>query len=239
MKRPLLLIAAAAVVLAACTKNDVVISDADPMIEFDAPFVGKSVKATGDLTTRNIQEQSLRIWGDKYRAGESNASDVYSTNAADGASTVLSYAKDRWLSNKYAYWTSGYLYDFTSVAPASVNASYNNSSTTLSERKLTISDIPVVQLIKDLNGTVLGDDILAATNTGKSIADRTVSVSLHHLLSRFSIYLYTTFAQQTVDVESIKIYLPKNSTAEYAQAAHGRIASGTDVWTWNGFTNKP
>ncbi|MBQ1857828.1 MAG: hypothetical protein II142_06535, partial [Bacteroidales bacterium] len=125
MKRPLLLIAAAAVVLAACTKNDVVISDADPMIEFDAPFVGKSVKATGDLTTRNIQEQSLRIWGDKYRAGESNASDVYSTNAADGASTVLSYAKDRWLSNKYAYWTSGYLYDFTSVAPASVNASYN------------------------------------------------------------------------------------------------------------------
>ena len=55
MKRPLLLIAAAAVVLAACTKNDVVISDADPMIEFDAPFVGKSVKATGDLTTRNTR----------------------------------------------------------------------------------------------------------------------------------------------------------------------------------------
>ena len=239
MKRQLLLIAAAAVVLAACTKNDVVISDADSKIEFDVPFVGKSVKATGDLNTRNIQEQSLRIWGDKYRAGATNASDVFSTNAEDGASTVLSYANNRWESRKYAYWTDGYLYDFTTVAPSSVNASYDNSSATLSERKLTISDIPVVQLIKEFDGTPVGDDILAATNTGKSGADRTVSVSLYHLLSRFSIYLYTTFRQQTVDVESIKIYLPKNSTAEYAQAAHGRIASGTDVWTWNGFTNKP
>ena len=62
MKRPLLAIAVAAVALAACTKNDVVISDADPMIEFDAPFVGKSViKSTDDTKINDVILKKGRI----------------------------------------------------------------------------------------------------------------------------------------------------------------------------------
>lgn len=241
------LFAAAALALASCSSSDELggSTSSQKAIQFAAPFVGKT-RATGDLDVNTIQNAKVSVWGDQYvnSYGEDNSKSVF-----NGDMATLSYdaTSKNWNLNKIAFWEDGYKYDFTAVAPAAVE---NGFKTKYTNGLLTISDIPVMQTIGN-GDEKSGDDILVAAKTGLNSTTDAVQLSFRHILSRFCIYAYTSMAEakpaeegstegataKTVTITKLTLYMPK-ATATYQQKSHNDGAvSGSDTWTWAGFTN--
>ena len=228
------LFAAAALALASCSSSDELggSTSSQKAIQFAAPFVGKT-RATGDLDVNTIQNAKVSVWGDQYvnSYNEDNSKSLF-----NGGMATLSYntTSTNWDLNKIAFWEDGYKYDFTAVAPAAAEDGFKAA---YSKGLLTISNIPVVQTIG--NGDVKGgDDILVATKTGLDSSMGDVQLSFRHILSRFSIYAYTSMGEENpVTITKLTLYMPK-ATATYQQNSHNDGAvSGSDTWAWTGFTN--
>lgn len=243
MRKSNLLWATAILLLAGCSNSDE--WDGSPetsksVITFDNPFVKKSTRATGDLTTANITATTIKVWGDKYTTGTTTATDVFDATESD-VSATLTYSGTAWACSKIALWETGNSYDFTAVAPSTVSATYATGTATLDDRKLTVSSIPVVQTISNADGEGKnGEDILVAAANNQTIATGSVQLSFKHILSRFSVYVYTTVKTEVspITITALKLYLPGDgTTATYAQNTHGAVIAGTDSWTWTGFTN--
>ena len=244
--RKFYLFAATALVLASCSSSDELggtTSSSKKAIQFAAPFVGKT-RATGDLDVNSIQNAKISVWGDQYVNSweETDKKDVFNDHVA-----TLSYDAtfNQWNLNKIAFWEDGYKYDFAAVAPAPAETGFKAEYT---NGLVTISDIPVVQTIGNGSSssdadasaaTKSGDDILVAMKTGQTATsdNGAVQLSFRHILSRFSIYAYTSMTPATVTITKLTLYMPK-ATATYQQKTHNEGAvSGSDTWTWNGFTN--
>lgn len=236
-KRHFFLFASAVAMLTACSSEDLGTPSASKQtIRFDVPFVGQTTRSTGDLNNTNISQQAIKVWGDEYAKGAATGSSVFS---GDGFAK-LSHTGSTWDIDKIAFWDEGMKYDFLAVAPYDLgNVKYeaNDGSYTVADRKLTISDIPVVKKIAD------GDDILVAATNEQSKganAENGVQFNFSHILSRFSVYAYTAVpsTDYTVALTSLSIYLPNdNAKATYVQARHGEVSNDADTWAWNGFTN--
>lgn len=262
--RKFYLFAATALVLASCSSSDELggtTSSSKKAIKFAAPFVGKT-RATGDLDVNSIQNAKISVWGDQYVNSwdETDKKDVFNNHVA-----TLSYdaTSASWNLNKIAFWEDGYKYDFAAVAPAPAETGFKAEYT---DGLVTISDIPVVQTIgngstsSDADASAVtksGDDILVAMKTGQSATTENdgVQLSFRHILSRFSIYAYTSMTEakpaessdaegsttttttKPVTITKLTLYMPK-ATATYKQNSHNEGAvSGSDTWIWNGFTN--
>ena len=242
------LFAATALVLASCSSSDELggsTSSSKKAIQFAAPFVGKT-RATGDLDVNTIQNTNISVWGDQYVNSwdETGKKDVFNDHVA-----TLSYdaTSANWNLNKIAFWEDGYKYDFAAVAPAPAENGFKAEYT---NGLVSISDIPVVQAIGNATtssedsdagaATKSGDDILVAMKTGQTATSDNgmVQLSFRHILSRFSIYAYTSMNEEAqVTITKFTLYMPK-ATATYQQMSHNDGAvSGSDTWTWSGFTN--
>ena len=254
------LFAATALVLASCNSADDLGSSSSKgkAIGFESPFVSKTSRATGDLTTGNITTTAIKVWGDEYVpvTGEEavqQSSKVFTKDVANltyeaGAS---SDGKGVWNCDQLAFWESNKKYDFTAVAPSTlIGITYGETSSenadaehTLASRTLKISDLPVIQVVN--NGeSKSGDDVLVATANGQTeTGGNKVQLSFKHILSRFNIYLYSSDVEEPSDkdnvtVKSLAIYLPNASAkASYTQASHGNVDATKDTWAWSGFTN--
>ena len=264
--RKFYLFAATALVLASCSSSDELggnTSSSKKAIQFAAPFVGKT-RATGDLDVNSITNAKISVWGDQYVNSwdEADKKDVFNDHVA-----TLSYdaTSTHWNLDKIAFWEDGYKYDFAAVAPAPAENGFKAEYT---NGLVKISDIPVVQTIGNGStssdadasaSTKSGDDILVAMKTGQTATsdNDAVQLSFRHILSRFSIYAYTsmTVEDKTMDesdpdasatpttkpaavtITKLTLYMPK-ATATYQQKTHNEGAvSGSDTWTWSGFTN--
>ena len=246
----LYLFAATAMVLASCSSSDELGSptSSKKAITFESPFVSKTSRATGDLNNSNINSTNIKVWGDQY-AKNATGSAITSANVFSNEPATLSYDGSAWKCDRLAFWESDKSYDFTAVAPATLqNVNFgeaNAESFTLADRKLTISDIPVVQVINNGSDAQAksGDDILVACANKQTEASKTVQLSFKHILSRFNIYIYSSDVENPTDadnvtVKDLAIYMPTASAkATYKQAAHGAVNPGSDLWSWNGFTN--
>ena len=244
----LYLFAATALVLASCSSSDELGSPTSSRkaITFESPFVSKTSRATGDLNTGNIKTTDIKVWGDQY-AKNASGSDITSTNVFSNEPATLSYDGSAWKCDRLAFWESDKAYDFTAVAPATLTGAKfgdaNAESFKLSDRKLTISDIPVVQEVSNDDNAKKGDDILVATATKQTEATGEVQLSFKHILSRFNIYIYSSDVENPSDsdnvtVNDLAIYMPTASAkAMYTQAAHGSVNPGSDQWSWSDFNN--
>ena len=247
--RKIYLFAATALMLASCSSSDELGSptSSKKAITFESPFVSKTSRATGDLNTSNINSTNIKVWGDQY--AKNATGDITSENVFSNEPATLSYNGSAWKCDRLAFWENDKSYDFTAVAPATLQSiSFGNASTesfTLANRKLTISDIPVVQVVNNGSDTEAksGDDILVACANKQTEASKTVQLSFKHILSRFNIYLYSSDVENpteadNVTVSDLAIYMPTaNAKAQYVQAAHGAVNPGSDQWTWSDFTN--
>ena len=247
----LYLFAATAMVLASCSSSDDLgmSGSSRQAITFESPFVSKTSRATGDLTTDNITSTTIKVWGDQY-AKNATGDDITSSNVFSQEPATLTYDGSAWKSNRLAFWESDLQYDFTAVAPATLaGASLGEASTEsfkLADRKLTISGIPVAQVVNNSSDTESksGDDILVACANKQTETTKAVQLSFKHILSRFSIYVYTSDVENPTDEDNITvtdlaIYMPTaNAKATYTQAAHGTVNPGSDQWTWSDFANK-
>ena len=253
------LFAATALVLASCNSADDLGSSSSKgkAISFESPFVSKTSRATGDLTTSNITTTAIKVWGDEYVpvTGEGTiqqSSKVFTKDVANLTyeAGTSSDGKGVWNCDQLAFWESNKKYDFAAVAPSTLTGiTYGETSEeaasaehTLASRTLKISDLPAVQVVN--NGeTKSGDDVLVATANGLTDTGGKVQLSFKHILSRFNIYLYSSDVENPSDadnvtVKSLSIYLPNNNAkASYTQANHGKVEADKDTWAWSGFTN--
>ncbi len=113
-----------------------------------------------------------------------------------------------------------------------------SSSPSFSTRLLTLDNIPVVQEVSNTTNDLKGIDYLITC--AKSTSEE-VSLPFKHLLSKLRFAVWTdentmaTAGSETTKIELnyLKVYLPKDKTAKYVQDAHNDVAG---TWTWNAYT---
>ena len=104
-------------------------------------------------------------------------------------------------------------------------------------RKLTLDNIPVVQEINNTSGSLKGTDYLIACHNGIT---EEVALQFKHLLSKLRFAVWTDENTMNgdnpttkIELNYLKVYLPKDKTAKYVQDAHNDVAG---TWTWNDYT---
>lgn len=248
MKTKYLYFAAALAMLSACSTNEeyeTVTNNGMQKVTFADPFVGKGLtKASGDITTSNLTDFKVKVWGDligTYTTGGTvpDVKDSYTQHSGeapfyDGYNIEHTSAWVPVGNKEYYYPRDKYYYRFAAFAPAdalegdgAISVSMDPNYQTFSGATASdygVSNVPLVQEIDNTNDAQKGWDLLVSNRVLSSpstdgITDRNaISFTFQHILSRLSFYVYTTESTgTTVNVKSIKAYLPKGATGQYRQ----------------------
>lgn len=231
-------------------------------MKFDVAYVGKNTRATGDLDTDGLASQKLILWCDAYQTSDNPSTGIWIStqeplylSKSDATTYWNVYSNsDASTEAEVSYPGSTYTTYFTAIAPASefqestgtgnqakysMNDQFTSSSTApnFGNRKLTLNNIPVVQEVSN-EGTKQGIDYLIACTNSTS---EEVSLPFKHLLSKLRFAVWTdentmaTAGSETTKIELnyLKVYLPKDKTAKYEQTKHDDVAG---TWSWNDYT---
>ena len=206
MKKNLFLLAAAAIVMAGCSKTETVEMPDSAVIGFGSAYIGNptQTKAVSTLTTANID--AFYVYG-----GHDNSL----TNTFDG--TKVSKSGSTWSYSPVRYWDAGKSYNFAAYAPE-IPAGKGTVSTDEINRRLTFTDYvsgPDNQL--DL---IYADGVSV---TAQQENNGPVSFNFQHLLSMIKFTFKSGFPVDVpVTVSGLKVY---------GMAAQGTYDNG---WTPDG-----
>ena len=206
MKKNLFLLAAAAIVMAGCSKTETVEMPDSAVIGFGSAYIGNptQTKAVSTLTTANID--AFYVYG-----GHDNSL----TNTFDG--TKVTKSGSTWSYSPVRYWTAGESYNFAAYAPE-IPAGKGTVSADGINGRLTFTDYvsgPDNQL--DL---IYADGVSV---TAQQENNGPVSFNFQHLLSMIKFTFKSGFPVDVpVTVSGLKVY---------GMAAQGTYDNG---WTPNG-----
>lgn len=206
MKKNLFLLAAAAIVMAGCSKTETVEMPDSAVIGFGSAYIGNptQTKAVSTLTTANID--AFYVYG-----GHDNSL----TNTFDG--TKVSKSGSTWSYSPVRYWDAGKSYNFAAYAPE-IPAGKGTVSADEINRRLTFTDYvsgPDNQL--DL---IYADGVSV---TAQQENNGPVSFNFQHLLSMIKFTFKSGFPVDVpVTVSGLKVY---------GMAAQGTYDNG---WTPDG-----
>ena len=257
----------AAASLASCTQTEDFTSQYNEKaktMKFDVAYVGKNTRAaTGNMTTDKLNSKKITIWGAAYPTSDVTNGGLWITEkeplTLEKSSTSYWYAKVDDKDTEVKYPGSTYTTYFTAIAPAdefqatdgtgtqpkySMAGQYTDGSSApkSNTRRLTLSDIPVVQeapsTLENTDATT-GTDYLVACATSTT---EEVSLTFKHILSRLKFAVWTDESTANgenpttqIVLNKIVFYLPgTNAKATYVQSDHNVVAGN---WTWSGFTN--
>lgn len=241
--------------LASCTSSDELGSIGDTEssktpITFDVPFIGKSSRVSngdwglGPIDNDNVSSTArplAPLYGEKYKTGEGDCETVFQGDE-------MSCTKGIWTSRSTQYWEKGYTYDFTVLLWGGLDSfghqTYNMSAN-LSERKLTLNNVSLIQYNQNGAEEYAGDnlirELLVGTATGYDGSNpQAVQLTCHHIYSLLNVYAYTTTGT-TTSISDLNIWLPKtedNTFATYTQKEHGKV-EGDWSWTNENVTSNP
>lgn len=268
----------AALTLAACSddNNDEKTAGMQE-VAFADPDVDILTRSTDNISADNIKEVKVKVWGqclgETLHSGDPQGIDKYDGNLIETpfrTGEIISCINGTWQSqNTYYYPRDTYYFRFNAFAPADALDPTNgitNLSVFCNPKTMSftgdggttatygITGIPVVQ---EISSSDKGFDILvpnrflSAPKTDGT--DRNaIAFNFKHILSRLSIYLYTSHISDSkytydVKVKSVKVYLPNNETftAMYDQCANnlspttattqsnGTVLANADKWGWH------
>ena len=185
MKKGLMMLGIATMMLASCTNEDVLNVSDSRAIEFNT-FVGKNTKAVNDLNEAN-KFTKFFIYG-AFTKDQKTAT-VFDGDEATRANDVAQW------SYPLEYWVNGGAYKFAAYSNGNSSATASFNETT---GKLTIIGYEV-----GTNDLVLVDEISA---TGAESGNATVALTMKHLLSKVNFKFSTTYADNlTVTISGLKI----------------------------------
>ena len=242
-------------------------------VTIGAPTVDIISRSTGDITASNIQDVKVKVWGqcigtsllpdDPY--GISNyEGNLIETPFREG--DLIAWNGTAWQSAKeYYYPRDTYYFRFNAFAPAealdpatgitglSVFCNPQTMSFSGDGGKTATYGITGIPVVQELTAVNKGFDILVPyrflSAPRPDGSDRS-AITFHfmHILSRLTIYTYTSHPADnfTVKLKSIHLYLPDNEQfkAMYnnchtnagplaaTTTAAGTTASDTDKWGW-------
>ena len=244
---------------------------------FADPTVDILTRSSDDISGDNIKEEKVKVWGQCIGASlpstdplgiGSYEGNLIETPFREGE--IITHNGEAWQGTKtYYYPRDTYYFRFNAFAPADAldnttgikdlsvfcnpkTMSFTGDGGTIATYGIT--GIPVVQ---EINSSTKAYDLLvpsrflSAPKTDGT--DRNpISFQFKHILSRLSIYLYTSHIDNNeytydVRVKSVKAYLPNNEThtAMYDQCANnvspttattqsnGTVLANADKWGWN------
>lgn len=230
----------AAASLASCTQNEDFTSQYNEQaktIKFDVAYVGKNTRATGEMTTSDLEAKKFILWGAAYQLTTTESSTTEATTGiwiTDQEPLYFKKGSTYWegfkeedcsTSAEVAFPGTNYKTYFTAIAPAdefassSTNDKVNYSmagqksesttSPSSSTRKLTLENIPVVQEIDNTADSKKGTDYLIACHNGTT---EEVALTFKHLLSKLRFAVWTDEnTMATSSSETTKITLNKLS----------------------------
>lgn len=268
----------AATTLAACSddNNDEKTAGMQE-VRFADPTVDILTRSSYNISADNIKDEKVKVWGQCL--GKSlHDDDTQGTGSYEGnlietpfrVGEIITYTDGAWQGTKiYYYPRDTYYFRFNAFAPADALDPTNgitNLSVFCNPKTMSftgdggttatygITGIPVVQEIgssPQAYDLLVPSRFLSAPKTDGT--DRNpISFQFKHILSRLSIYLYTSHIDNNeytydVRVKSVKAYLPNNETltAMYDQCANnvspttattqsnGTVLANADKWGWN------
>lgn len=247
---------------------------------FADPTVDILTRSSDDISGDNIKEEKVKVWGQCIGASlpstdplgiGSYKGNLIETPFREGE--IITHTGESWQGTKtYYYPRDTYYFRFNAFAPADALPNADNTtgipglSVFCNPKTMSftgdggtiatygITGIPVVQEISSSTKAydlLVPSRFLSAPKTDGT--DRNpISFQFKHILSRLSIYLYTSHIDNNeytydVRVKSVKAYLPNNETftAMYDQCANnlspttattqsnGTVLANADKWGWN------
>lgn len=268
----------AATTLAACSDdNNEEITSNMQKVCFADPTVDILTRSSDDISGDNIKQEKVKVWGQCIGASLPST-DTYGIGQYEGnlietpfrEGEIITHNGEAWQGTKtYYYPRDTYYFRFNAFAPADAldnttgikdlsvfcnpkTMSFTGDGGTIATYGIT--GIPVVQEINSSTNAydlLVPSRFLSAPKTDGT--DRNpISFQFKHILSRLSIYLYTSHIDNNeytydVRVKSVKAYLPNNETftAMYDQCANnlspttattqsnGTVLANADKWGWN------
>lgn len=238
----ILMAAAAAMALTACSDNEKIQGSDEIEIGFNDSFIGKQTRNAGEMTTSTLATDgnTMEVWGWKQFSTNDPVQVFNEQEVRYNSSSSQSTTK--WEYSPLKYWDKAANYKFYAVAP------YNSSKWAIdaSSRKISLAldDEEQVQVLEDMNGTsaiASGDatavDYLVATYvTGKAtdLMAGDVAFAFNHILSKFEVLVKTTdvFASgdyPNIELNKLSVQL-EGMLTDYDQKTEGAVASG-DAWS--------
>ena len=271
----------AATTLAACSddNNEETTSNMQKVC-FADPTVDILTRSSYDISAEIIKQEKVKVWGQCLGA-TLHTGDTYGIGQYEGnlietpfrEGEIITHNGEAWQGTKtYYYPRDTYYFRFNAFAPADALPNADNTtgipglSVFCNPKTMSftgdggtiatygITGIPVVQEISSSTRAydlLVPSRFLSAPKTDGT--DRNpISFQFKHILSRLSIYLYTSHIDNNeytydVRVKSVKAYLPNNETltAMYDQCANnvspttattqsnGTVLANADKWGWN------
>lgn len=206
MKKSLLMLGAAAMMLASCTQNEVMEVAENRTIKFDNAFVGNVTKA--DIAN-DKSFTKFYVFGDAKLTSGGEYHDVFTNDEVTGTWTSETPSTATWTA-KEAYWEASSTYKF---------AAYSNGNN--KHDNVTYSPADGSEVLTFTEYTAGDNDLVAAiNNTITTEADVTsqdaVGLTFEHLLSKVQFTMQTTAGvEYTVKVNSIKFAAIQTTNATY------------------------
>lgn len=186
MKKSLLMLGAAAMMLASCTQNEVVEVAESRAIGFDA-FVGNTTKA--DITDANIREFYV------YGGYDNNLTNVFNNvkvSSTDGSN---------WTYTNTQYWTASKTYKFQGYAPENATASAGENGVNFTNF--------VADGTTDLLASAVETKTIDATISNSS----DIQLTFRHVLSKIKFKFTTDLANVNISISALTVKsLPNKGT---------------------------
>lgn len=213
MKKSLMMLGAAAMVLASCTQNEVMEVAENRAIKFDNAFVGNVTKA--DIAN-DKSFTKFYVFGDAKLTAGGEYHNVFTNDEVTGTWTSGAPSTATWTA-KEAYWEASSTYKFAAYSDGNNKHDKVTYSPTDGSEVLTFTDYTAGDndLVAAINNTI--------TTTDNVTSQSAVSLTFDHLLSKVQFTMQTTAGvEYTVKVNSIKFSAIQTTDATY---------NGTVTWT--------
>ena len=251
MKRNLLIIAAAALVLVGCANDDLRndIQDEQVGIGFST-FTGKLTRSENSNVTAKYALEgyhtNFKVWSSKYIAKGTNPEtydektvfNAQEVNHQDADNTVDPAITEGWVYSPISFWDkSATKYDFYAAAPASEAWSWDNTN-----KKLSLDNFSVTGTTIDASSSVSATAVFGAKDLmiSEDITDHAdytgAKVNLHfiHILSRLNIGVAKAtplLDDYIVKLKSIKVFnMNSNGKFNEGQATANSNPGNNSRW---------